>query len=40
MFGRIINSIHRHAPSAVIGFVNEPKDSLNAAVRALSQDYE
>ncbi len=37
---RILNSVHRHAPGAAIGFVNEPQDAPEAAVRVLSQDYE
>ncbi len=37
---RIINSVHRHAPGAAIGFVSLPQDSLEAAARVLSQDYK
>lgn len=40
MFERIINSIHRHAPSTPIGFVNLPKDAPKTVARVLSQDYE
>jgi len=40
LFERIINSVHRYAPGAAIGFVNEPEDSPEAAIRVLSQDYE
>jgi len=36
---RIINSVHRHAPGAAIGFVNLPQDAPEAAIRVLSQDY-
>lgn len=37
---RIINSVHRHAPCAAIGFVSLPQDSLEAAARVLSEDYK
>ena len=38
LFERIVNSIHRHAPGSVIGFVDEPQNAPQAAARVLSQD--
>lgn len=40
LFERVINSVHRHAPGAAIGFVNLPQDAPEAAARVLSQDYK
>lgn len=35
---RVVNSIHRYAPGAVIGFVNHPEDAPEGAARVLSND--
>jgi len=39
-FERIINSVHRYAPSAIIGYVKLPKDALTTANRVMSKDFE
>ncbi len=39
-FERIINSIHRYAPNAIIGFVKLPKDALTTAIRVMSKSFE
>ena len=40
LFERIINSIHRLAPTAAIGFVDHPKEGLKTAARVLSEDFK
>ncbi len=40
LFESIVNSIHRHAPGAAIGFVDHPQNGPEAAARVMSQDYK
>ena len=35
LFEAVINAVHRHAPTAVIGFNTRPDDTVQAAERAL-----